>query len=157
MITVKEETVMACQLPLQHYQDRLTDQVNLALACVTLFKQLQTWDQIWQVIRLYVPLQLINYFLQYLSDPILLEYSDYCCVKLILYYLFQQLTDLLYFNRCDYGSYVDAFRAYRQLYIYLDDFYTDLVADNKDTDSDDKSVCTDNSDSLLADFEVFAC
>ena len=156
MITVKEETVTACQSPLRHYQDRLTNQVNLALARVTLFKQLQTWDQIRQAIRLRAPPQLINYFLQYLSDPISLEYSNYCHIKLILYYPFQQPTDLLSFDRCDYRSYVDTFQAYRQLYTHLDNFYTNLVANNKDTDSNDKLVCTNSSDGPLADFEVFA-
>jgi hypothetical protein len=74
----------------------------------------------------------------------------------MLYHPFQQPTDLLSFDGCDYGSYVDAFRAYRQLYTHPDDFYTDPVADDKDTDSDDESVCTDSSDGRLADFEVFA-
>ena len=46
MITVKEETVTARRSPLWRYQDRLTDQVNLALARVTLFKWLRTWDWI---------------------------------------------------------------------------------------------------------------
>jgi hypothetical protein len=38
VITVKEEAITARRSPLQHYQDRLTDQVNPALARVTLFE-----------------------------------------------------------------------------------------------------------------------
>jgi hypothetical protein len=156
MITVEEETVTARRSPLQRYQDRLTDQVNLALACVTLFEWLQTWDWIRWAIRPRVPPQLINYFLWYSSDPVSLEYSDYCCVKLILHHPFQQPTDLLSFDGYDYRSYVDAFRACKQLHTHPDDFYTDPVADDEDTDSNDESVCTDSSNGPLADFEVFA-
>ena len=46
----------------------------------------------------------------------------------MLYYLFERFTDLLSLDGYDYGSYIDAFRAYRRLYAHLDDFYTDLVA-----------------------------
>ena len=73
----------------------------------------------------------------------------------MLHYLFRQPTDLLSFDGCDYRSYVDAFRACRQLHTHTDDFYTNLVANN-DTDSDEESVCTDYSNGPLADFEVFA-
>ena len=156
-ITVEEETVTARRSPLRRYQDRLTDQVNQALTGVTLFDWLRTWNWITWTLRPRAPLRLINYFPQYSSDPVSLEYSDYCCVKLMLHYPFQQPTDLLSFDRCDYGSYVDAFWACGRLHTHPDDFYTNLVADDKDTDSDDKSVCTDSSDGPLADFEVFAC
>ena len=74
----------------------------------------------------------------------------------MLHHPFQQPTDLLSFDRCDYGSYVDAFQACVRLHTHPDDFYTDPVADDPDTDSDDESVCTDYSDGPLADFEVFA-
>jgi hypothetical protein len=36
-ITVEDETVTAKRSPLRRYQDRLTDQANQQLACVTLF------------------------------------------------------------------------------------------------------------------------
>jgi hypothetical protein len=88
MITVEEEAITACWSLLQHYQDCLTDQVNPALACVTLFEWLQTWDWIRWAVRPHVPPRLINYFLWYSSDPVSLEYSDYYCVKLMLHHLF---------------------------------------------------------------------
>jgi hypothetical protein len=46
MITVEEEAVTARRSPLQRYQDRLIDQVNIALAHVSLFEWLRTWDWI---------------------------------------------------------------------------------------------------------------
>jgi hypothetical protein len=69
--------------------------------------------------------------------------------------LFRQSIDLLSFNSCDYGLYIDTFYACRQLYIYLNDFYTDLVADNN-IDSNDKSIYTNSNNSPLADFKIFA-
>ena len=56
-----------------------------------------------------MPLQVINYFLQYISNLKLAKYNNYYCVQLILYYLFTQLTDLLLFNRVDYRLYTDMF------------------------------------------------
>jgi ATP-dependent DNA helicase PIF1 len=155
MITVEDETVTARRSPLRRYQDRLTDQVNPALARVTLFEWLRTWDWIKWTVRPRAPPRLINYFPRYSSDPVSLEYNDYCRVKLMLHHPFRQPTDLLSFDGCDYGSYVDAFHACWQLHTHPDDFYTDPVADD-DTDSDNESVCTDYSDGPLADFEVFA-
>jgi ATP-dependent DNA helicase PIF1 len=156
MITVEEETVTARRSPLRRYQDRLTDQVNPALARVTLFEWLRTWDWIKWAVRPRAPPRLINYFPRYSSDPVSLEYSDYCRVKLMLHHPFQCSTDLLSFDGCVYGSYVDAFRACGRLHTHLDDFYTDPVTDDPDTDSGDESVCTDSSNGPLADFEVFA-
>ena len=155
VITVEEE-VTARRSPLRRYQDRLTDQVNLALALITLFEWLRTWNWTTWTVRPRAPPRLINYFPRYSSDPVSSEYSDYCRVKLMLHHPFQQPTDLLSFDGCDYGSYVDAFQACGRLHTHPDDFYTDPVADNPDTDSDDESVCTDYSDGPLADFEVFA-
>jgi len=75
----------------------------------------------------------------------------------MLYYPFERFTDLLSLDGCDYGSYIDAFRACRRLYAHLDDFYTDLVADGQDTDSEDsESVCNESDDKPFVDFEVFA-
>jgi len=75
----------------------------------------------------------------------------------MLYYSFECLIDLLSLDRCDYRSYIDAFRAYRRLHVHLDDFYTDLVADSHNTDSEDsESVRNESDDEPLVDFEVFA-
>ncbi len=157
VITVKDETITAKQSLLQHYQDRLTDQVNQALIGVTLFNQLQVQNQITQTIWPQTPLQVINYFLQYLSDLESREYDDYYHIKLMLYYLFKCFIDLLSLNRQDYRSYIDAFQAYRRLYVYLDDFYTDLVANSQDIDSKDSELVYNKSNNKpLVDFEVFA-
>jgi hypothetical protein len=75
----------------------------------------------------------------------------------MLHHPFERFTDLLSFDGCDYGSYIDAFRACRRLHAHPDDFYTDPVADGQDTDSEDgESVGNESGDEPLADFEVFA-
>jgi ATP-dependent DNA helicase PIF1 len=156
-ITVEDETVTAQRSPLRRYQDRLTDQVNQALASVTLFDWLRAWNwPIWTV-RPRAPLRVINYFPRYSSDPMSRAYEDYCRVRLMLHHPFERVTDLLSFGRCDYGSYTDAFRACTRLHTHPDDFYTDPVANDQDTDSeDDESVRDESDNGPLADFEVFA-
>ena len=75
----------------------------------------------------------------------------------MLHHPFKCFTDLLSFEGCDYGSYIDAFQACGRLHTHPDDFYTDPVADDQDTDSEDnESVRDENDDEPLADFEVFA-
>ena len=56
-----------------------------------------------------MPLQVINYFLQYISNLKLAKYNNYYCVQLMLHYLFVQLTDLLSVNRSVYRLYTDTF------------------------------------------------
>jgi hypothetical protein len=73
----------------------------------------------------------------------------------MLYYLFRQLADLLSFDSSIYRLYTDTFQACQQLYTYPDDFYIDLVANDLDTDSKDKSICDKSDNKLLADFEAF--
>jgi hypothetical protein len=156
-ITVEEETVTAQRSPLRRYQDRLTDQVNQALASVTLFDWLRTWNWIIWTVRPRAPPRVINYFPRYSSDPTSQEYDHYCRVRLMLHHPFERLADLLSFDRCDYGSYIDAFQACRRLHTHLDDFYTDPVANDQDTDSEDGESVRDESDNgPLADFEIFA-
>ena len=77
----------------------------------------------------------------------------------MLHYPFKRFTDLLSFNGSDYGSYTDAFRACKRLHAHPDDFYTDLVADDQDTDSKEGEPLLYQYDSNepLADFELFAC
>ena len=59
----------------------------------------------------------------------------------MLHHPFTDPTDLLAFDGYAYRSYIDAFRACRRLHTHPDDFYTDPVADDQDTDSeDDESV-----------------
>jgi hypothetical protein len=57
-----------------------------------------------------------------------------------------------------YGSYIKAFQAYKQLYIYLKDFYNNLEKENSglDSDSSNKKPQETKDKSLLVDFEVFA-
>ena len=157
VITVEGETVTAQRSPLRRYQDRLTDQANQALARVSLLEWLQAWNwPIW-TIRPRAPLRVINYFPRYSSDPTSREYDDYCRVRLMLHHPFQQVTDLLSFGGCNYGSHTDAFYACRRLHMHPDDFYTDPTANNQDTESEeDESVYNESDNEPLADFEVFA-
>jgi hypothetical protein len=75
----------------------------------------------------------------------------------MLHHPFQRFTDLLSFDGCDYGSYIDAFQACGRLHTHPDDFYADRRADNQDTDSeDDESVRNESDAEHLADFELFA-
>jgi hypothetical protein len=75
----------------------------------------------------------------------------------MLHHPFTIPTDLLAFDGCVYGSYIDAFRACRRLHTHPDDFYTDPVADDQATESeDDESVRSESEDGPLAGFEVFA-
>jgi ATP-dependent DNA helicase PIF1 len=155
MITVEDETVTTKRSPLRRYQDRLTDQVNQALADVSLFDWLRAWNWKTWTIRPIAPLRVINYFPRYSSDPTSPEYDDYCRVRLMLHHPFERCTDLLSFDGHNYGSYTDAFRDCQRLHTHPDDFYTDPVADDQDTESDDESV-PESDDEPLADFEVFA-
>jgi ATP-dependent DNA helicase PIF1 len=157
MITVEDEAVTVKRSPLRRYQDRLTDQVNQALASVTLFDWLRAWNWKTWTVRPRAPLRVINYFPRYSSDLSSQEYESYCRVRLMLHHPFKQLTDLLSFGGSHYGSYTDALRACRQLHTHPDDFYTDREADSQDTDSEDsESVGNESSDEPLADFELFA-
>jgi len=75
----------------------------------------------------------------------------------MLHHPYERFTDLLSLDGCDYGSYIDAFRACRRLHAHPDDFYTDLVADGQDTDSEDsESVRNEGDDEPLTDFKLFA-
>jgi hypothetical protein len=155
-ITVEDETVTAKRSPLRRYQDRLTDQANQALANVTLFDWLRTWNWITWTVRPRAPLRVINYFPRYSSGPSSQEHDNYCRVRLMLHHPFERFTDLRSFDGCDYGSYTDAFYACRRLHSHPDDFYTDVVANDQDTESEDESVRNGGDDEPLADFEAFA-
>ena len=75
----------------------------------------------------------------------------------MLHHPFTDRTGLLAVDGCVYGSYLEAFRACQRLHTHPDDFYTDPVADDQATGSeDDESVCSKSDDGPLADFEVFA-
>jgi hypothetical protein len=67
------------------------------------------WDwQQWQVWPRAAE-RVINYFPWYPKDPILLTYMDYCQVKLMLYYPFIALIDLLSFDGQIFPDYIHAF------------------------------------------------
>lgn len=157
LITITDETVQAQQSLLCCYQDYITDQVNLALANMTLFEQLQSQNQFLWVKQPRAPLQVINYFLYYINNLVLEQYKDYYHIQLILYYLFKRLIDLLSINSYNYRLYYDAFYACQQLYTYPDNYYTNPITNNPNTDSEYKSDCTDKGNKLLADFEAFTC
>ena len=53
----------------------------------------------------------------------------------MLYHLFTSLTDLLSFDSYTFKSYIKAFKACRQLYTHLEDFYTNLEAEGSDLDN----------------------
>ena len=84
-------------------------------------------------------------------------YADYCWVKLILHYLFTDLTDLLSIDGHTYRYFTEVFTAYTALYSYLQDFYNNLV-DLEPTEENDTSSDIDLKDELrlLTDFEVFS-
>ena len=75
----------------------------------------------------------------------------------MLHYLFKCLVDLLSDNGYNYRLYCDMFTACRQSHIYPDDFYTDPISEDQDTDSkDNESICDKEADRPLAMFEAFA-
>jgi hypothetical protein len=74
----------------------------------------------------------------------------------MLHHPFDRFTDLLSFDGCDYRLYTDAFYACRRLHLYPDDFYTDVVANDQDAESEEESVRNEIDDEPLADFEAFA-
>jgi ATP-dependent DNA helicase PIF1 len=156
MITVGDEAVTTRRSPLRRYQDRLTDQVNPALTQLTLFDWLRAWEWTTWTVRPRAPLRVINYFPRYSADPVSHEYDNYCRVRLMLHHPFERFTDLLSFDGSDYVSYIDAFRACRQLHTHPDDFYTDPVTDDPDTESDEDESACESDDEPLADFEAFA-
>jgi hypothetical protein len=95
LITVEDESVQARRSPLQRYRARMTDQVNPALATVSLFTWLRAWN--WQIFceQPRAQLQVIYYFPRYSSNPDSDQYDDYCRVRLMLHHPFEHPTDLL--------------------------------------------------------------
>ena len=157
MIDIEDATVKARKSPLQRYQARMTDQVNLDLAEVSLFEWLQEWNWTTWVKRPRASLRVINYFPRYSSIPEQEQYKDYCRVRLMLHHPFKRVTDLLSYNGYNYRSYADAFTACRQFHTHPDDFYTDPTTEDQDMDSEDnESVCSEEADGPLATFEAFA-
>src|SRR5580700_5119386 len=80
--------------------------------------------------------RVINYYPRYLDDPGLQTYSDYCRVKLMLYYPFTDWADLLSVDSQIYRSYIDAYQACCHSYTYPQDFYTDPEAEYSDSDNE---------------------
>ena len=77
----------------------------------------------------------------------------------MLYYTFTSFTDLLSFNSYTFISYIKAFQAYKQLYTYLEDFYTNLEVEesNLDNKSNKGLAKEDNQDGLIIDFKAYSC
>ena len=115
-------------------------------------------------LRPYTKPWVINYFPQYKNNLRVKEYSNYCLVKLMLYYLFVNWDDLLSVDGQVYDLYVDAFHAYKQRHVHPENFYTDLDESglgvnsdsdlDSDTDSDDTSDEDSDNNYPLADFEI---
>jgi hypothetical protein len=144
---------------LQRYRDRLTDTANgnSALPDLSLFDCLRFWDWMTWKLRPRASPRVINYFPRYPNDSKSPTYSDYCRVKLMLHHPFTDWTDLLTGEGQTYDSYVDAFRACRQLHTHPQDFYTDLEAGFPDSDeSEEELELGPEDDHPLADFELFA-
>lgn len=78
-------------------------------------------------------------------------------MRLILHHPFKHLTDLLSCDGCDYDSYSTAFYTCQRLHTHPDDYYTDIITDDPDTESEyEESDRGDEDNESLADFEVFA-
>lgn len=75
----------------------------------------------------------------------------------MLYYLFIDWPDLLSVEDITYGSYIKVFRAYKLLYIYLQDFYNNLEGEGLDSDLDSGNNNQDKARNNypLADFKAF--
>jgi ATP-dependent DNA helicase PIF1 len=156
LITVGDEAVTARRSPLRRYQDRLRDRPDLNLAGVTLFEWLRDWDWNKLTVRPRAPQRVINYFPRFSAQPASPQYDDYCRVRLMLHHPFERLTDLLSVDGHEYGSFPDAFEACVRLHDHPDDFYTDPLADDPESESDEESEHGADDDEPLADFEAFA-
>ncbi|KAH8755120.1 ATP-dependent DNA helicase PIF1 [Hyaloscypha sp. PMI_1271] len=102
--------------------------------------------------------RVINYYPRYLDDPKSPGYSDYCCVKLMLHYLFTDWPDLLSVENKAYISYIEAFRAYKRLHTHTEDFYNKPERDGSDLGLElgDEEPQEAEDESPLANFEAFA-
>lgn len=156
-ITVDDETITVRKSPLQRYQTRMKDQVNSALAELTLFEWLRAWNWYQWTERPRAQARVINYFPRYSSLPSSPDFEDYCRVRLMLHHPFESFADLFSFDGQTYGSYADAFRACEQLHSHPEDFYTDPL-DEHDNDEDSESEDEDAETDIepLASFEAFA-
>jgi ATP-dependent DNA helicase PIF1 len=76
----------------------------------------------------------------------------------MLHHPFTDWLDLLTVEDKTYGSYIEAFQAYRRLYTYPNDFYNDLEGEGSDLDSDsgDEDPQEAENEYPLANFEAFA-
>jgi hypothetical protein len=76
----------------------------------------------------------------------------------MLHHPFTEWSDLLFVENETYGSYIEAFRAYKRLHTHPDDFYGDLEGEGSDSDSEsgDEEPQEPKDECPLADFEAFA-
>lgn len=159
LIVLESGEVTAQRSAFRRYRDRVVDTQhgNAALADLSLFECLRSWDwKIWKI-RARAPLRVINYYPRYSNDPDSTSFVDYCRVKLMLHHPFTDWIDLLTVDNQVYGSYIDAFQACRLLHNHPHDFYTDPEAEPEVSDDSDSDLGEEDEDEHpLADFEAFA-
>src|SRR6195952_3364640 len=164
LIVLESGEVTAQRSPLQRYRDRLTDAPgSTALATLSLYEWLQSWDWPTWKVRSRAQPRVINYYPRYSSDPDSLTYTDYCRVRLMLHHPFVDYTDLLTVEGQAYETYIEAFRACRHAHTHPQDFYTDPEPESEVSDSEEDEDQEDQeeedqveNDYPLADFEAFA-
>ena len=80
LIVLESSEITAQRSALQRYRDRLTDtrHGNAALLDLSLFDCLQHWDWMTWRVRPRASPRVINYYPQYLNNPELQTYLDYC-------------------------------------------------------------------------------
>ena len=161
LIVLEDKDISTQRSLIRRYQDRNRDVPSAReLQSVTLFNWLQFWD--WKTFTIWSRAlsQVIYYQPRYLANLGADKYNDFCCIKLMLYYLFDYIKELLLVNNVVYSSYQEAYTACCQHYSYLDDYYTNLEADpdkiqiDDDEDLDVKLELEANTP--LADFEAYA-
>ena len=76
----------------------------------------------------------------------------------MLHHPFTDWPDLLSVENETYTSYIEAFRACKQLHTHPEDFYNDPEGEGSDSDADsgDEDLRDEDDESPLADFEAFA-
>ena len=161
LIVLEDRDISTQRLPIRRYQDRNRDAPSAReLQSVTLFNQLQFQDQKTFTIQYRALSQVIYYQLRYLANLGVDKYNNFCYIKLILYYLFNYIKELLLVNNVVYLSYQEAYIACCQYYSYLDNYYTNPEADlDKIQIDNDKDLNIEpklEADAPLVDFEAYA-
>jgi ATP-dependent DNA helicase PIF1 len=86
----------------------------------------------------------VSFFPRYKSDPADDEYKDYCHVKIILSYPFENMKDLLEVDGWQAETFQEAYKLYYNNHTYWDDLYDELDVDNDkpepDTDNEFEDI-----------------